>query len=48
MCGAALCTLISAGAQQLFTALLARLLLGKQLTAQQHASVRFCWSSAKD
>ena len=40
MCGAALCTLVSAAAQQLFTALLARALLGKQLTARQNASVR--------
>ena len=39
LCGAALCTLVSAAAQQLFTAALARVVLGRRLTSAQHASV---------
>lgn len=40
LCGAALCTLINAAAQQLFTATLSRVLLGKRFTRLQQASVR--------
>lgn len=40
LCGAAVCTLINAAAQQLFTALLSRTLLGKRFTHLQHSSVR--------
>ena len=39
MCGAALCTLINAAAQQLFTATLSRTLLGKRFTRLQQGSV---------
>ncbi|MCJ1422624.1 hypothetical protein MMC29_000504 [Sticta canariensis] len=40
LCGAALCTLINAAAQQLFTAILSRVLLGKKFTRLQQSSVR--------
>lgn len=39
MCGATVCTLINAAAQQLFTAILSRTLLGKRFTPLQHGSV---------
>ena len=39
LCGAAVCTLINAAAQQLFTAMLSRTLLGKRFTRLQHSSV---------
>ena len=38
-CGAAVVTLINAAAQQLFTAILSRTLLGKRFTRLQHCSV---------
>ena len=42
LCGAALCTLVSAASQQLFTAALARLVLGRRLSSAQNASVSTC------
>ena len=42
LCGPALCTLINAAAQQLFTAILSRVLLGKRFTRLQQSSVSCC------